>query len=84
MNVIQEIVDRLVDEGGQEVRPKMLKILHRFTKKDEDVYNASYGRVSGWLARHEQVAPEVPDLSDLEKELKLVREWWKRIRSYQN
>lgn len=82
--VIQEIVDRLVDEGGQEVRTKMLKILPRFTKEDEDMYNASYGRVSGWLVRHEQVTPEVPDMSDLEEELKRVREWWKRIRSYQN
>jgi energy-coupling factor transporter ATP-binding protein EcfA2 len=81
--LIQEVRDRVFAEGELEVRPKMLKVLAKFSDKDDAEFQGSYWRISSWITRHEQESSEVPELSDLESELSLVRDWWKRIKSYQ-
>ena len=83
----QEIVGALLAEGGLEVRPKMVKILARFSDNDEKEFQASYSRASQWAKRHDKsvlvnyVAPEV---DALEKELDQVASWFKRVRGYKN
>ena len=81
----QEIVGRVLAEGGLEVRPKMVKILARFSDEDDKEFQASYSRVSQWAKRHDKsalvnyVAPEV---GDLEAELKRVDSWSRRVKGY--
>lgn len=81
----QEVVGSILAEGGLEVRPRMLKILVKFSEDDDREYQASYSRVSLWAKRHDKsgmanyVAPE-PEA--LEEELNSVNEWFKRIKRY--
>ena len=81
----QEVVGQIISEGGIEVRPKMIKILSKFTESDEREFQASYSRVSQWTKRHDKsdkvnyVAPEV-DI--LENELNHIKEWFNRIKTY--
>ncbi|MGO9570905.1 MAG: AAA family ATPase [Desulfomonilaceae bacterium] len=83
----QVIVGPILAEGGLEVRPNMVKILVRFTVDDEREFAASYSRVSQWASRHDKsnmvnyVAPEV---STLENELKVVDQWFKRVKAYKD
>ena len=83
----QEIVGPIVSEGGLEVRPAMVRGLVQFSNKDNREFQASYSRISQWAKRHDKsgkvnyVAPEV---SKLESELNLVRDWFERVRRYKN
>jgi hypothetical protein len=69
------------------VRPAKFRILARITEADDLEFQQSYTHCSEWLRRHDKdpernyVAPE-PD--DLESELALVREWFKRVRKYRD
>jgi energy-coupling factor transporter ATP-binding protein EcfA2 len=81
----QEIVGQVLAEGGLEVRPKMVKILARFSDEDRQEFDASYSRVSQWLKRHYKSAVVnyvPPDVAILESELGLVDTWFKRVRGY--
>lgn len=81
----QEILSQVLADGGLEVRPRMVKVLTRFSQADDDEFQASYSRVSQWALRHDKstltnyVAPTV---ADLEAELLLVDGWFKRIKGY--
>lgn len=81
----QEIVGPILAEGGLEVRPKMVKVLARFSEGDQTEFEASYSRASQWAKRHDKsalvnyVAPEV---ADLEAELDGVETWFKRVKGY--
>lgn len=83
----QEIIGQVLADGGLEVRPQMVKVLTRFTEKDDRDFQASYSRVSQWAKRHDKstlvnyVAPTTPTL---EEELGLVDEWFKRVRRYKD
>lgn len=80
-----EIVYMVVDPGTSEVRPKMFKVLARITEDDDREFQQSYGRISAWVRRHDKspttnyVAPEP---SEFEQELKGVRAWFDRIKTY--
>ena len=82
-----EIVYQVVDPGTSEVRPRMFKVLARVTDQDDREFQQSYARVSGWARRHDKspitnyVAPEP---SELEDELKLIREWFDRVKRYRS
>ena len=81
----QEIVGPILAEGGLEVRPKMVKLLVRFSNADYTEFNASYSRVSRWAPRHDQSALVnyvAPDVADLETELRNVGTWFKRVKRY--
>jgi energy-coupling factor transporter ATP-binding protein EcfA2 len=81
----QEIVGSVLAEGGLEVRPLMVKVLARFTEVDRKEFEASYSRVSQWVRRHDKssaVNYVAPDNGQLESELALVTEWFKRVKSY--
>lgn len=81
----QEIVDPVLAEGGLEVRPKMVKILARFSDTDYSEFEASYGRVSQWAKRHDKstlVNYVAPEISDLEAELERVESWFRRVKGY--
>lgn len=83
----QDIVGQVLADGGLEVRPKMVRVLARFTEEDYLIFDDSYRRVSRWARRHDNSAYlnyVSPPLSELEKELGLVDEWFKRVRAYSN
>ena len=81
----QEIVGPVLADGGLEVRPMMVKVLARFSDDDHGEFEASYSKVSRWARRHDKstrlnyVAPE---LLELESELALVDQWFRRVRKY--
>jgi hypothetical protein len=63
----------------------MVKVLARFTEVDRKEFEASYSRVSQWVRRHDKssaVNYVAPDNGQLESELALVTEWFKRVKSY--
>lgn len=81
----QEIVGQVVAEGGLEVRPRMVKVLTKFSEIDEREFEGSYSRVSLWTKRHDKsgrVNFVAPSVGVLEDELALVDRWFKRIKSY--
>jgi energy-coupling factor transporter ATP-binding protein EcfA2 len=81
----QEIVGQVLAEGGLEVRPKMVKVLALFSDDDYREFDASYARVSQWVKRHDK-SPKVnyvtPELDILESEMRLVEEWYQRVKRY--
>jgi energy-coupling factor transporter ATP-binding protein EcfA2 len=83
----QELVGLVLAEGGLEVRPSMVKILARFSDTDDAEFQASYSRVSQWAKRHDKSAMVnyvAPEISTLEAEIKLVVEWFGRVKGYKN
>ena len=83
----QEVVGQVLADGGLEVRPKMVRVLARFSSDDYLEFDGSYSRASRWARRHDKSALVnyvAPSLTDLENELELVDQWFKRVRRYQN
>lgn len=81
----QEIVGPIVAEGRMEVRPQMVRVLAKFSDKDESEFQASYGRVSKWANRHDKSVKAnyvAPSIDELENELDFVKAWFKRVRKY--
>ena len=81
----QELVGPVLAEGGLEVRPMMVKILVRFSETDGREFLASYSRVSQWAKRHDKSALinyVSPEVGLLEEELKLVEQWFSRVKQY--
>ncbi len=83
MNLL--IVNELVDRGTNEVKPRMLKILPKFTQADHDEFQAAYAKTSSWAARHDNapeenyVAPTVDELCD---EVAWLKVWHARVKRY--
>jgi energy-coupling factor transporter ATP-binding protein EcfA2 len=81
----QEVVGPVLAEGGLEVRPKMVKVLARFSDQDHQEFDGSYGQVSQWAKRHDKsvaVNYVAPDIDKLDEELRLVEGWFKRVKGY--
>jgi energy-coupling factor transporter ATP-binding protein EcfA2 len=81
----QEIVGPVLAEGGLEVRPMMVRVLARFSDEDHREFEGSYGRTSQWARRHDKsvsVNYVAPDVHKLDEELRLVENWFKRVRGY--
>lgn len=80
-----EVISQVFDTATFEVKPMKFRILGRITPRDDDEFQESYGRCSKWASRHDK-SPEInyvaPEPAVLEEELKRVREWWKRIKTY--
>ena len=83
----QEIVGTILVEGGTEVQPAMVRVLAHFSDQDNQEFQASYRRISGWAKRHNKSAVinyVSPEVSKLEEELGFVRAWLDRVKSYKN
>ena len=83
----QYIIEPILADGGLEVRPKMIKILAKFSDTDEREFQASYSRISKWTRRHDksgQVNYTPPDVDELKAELDRVKKWLGRIKRYQD
>ena len=82
-----DIVNLVFDKETSEVHPKMFRMLSRITDRDNREFQASYGRCSKWLRRHDK-SPDSnyvsPDTDEMEAELRLVREWRNRVCRYAN
>jgi hypothetical protein len=58
-----------------------------FTDADGREFQASSSRVSQWAKRHDKsgmVNYVAPGIKSLEEQLKLVEEWFKRVKAYKN
>lgn len=81
----QEVVGPVLAEGGLEVRPRMVKVLARFSDGDHHEFEGSYGRASQWAKRHDKslaVNYVAPDIDKIEEELRLVDGWFRRVKGY--
>ena len=81
----QEVVGQVLAEGGLEVRPKMVRVLARFSSDDHLEFDGSYARASRWARRHDKSALVnyvAPTLTELGAELELVDRWFRRVRGY--
>ena len=81
----QEIVGQILAGGGLEVRPRMVRVMARFTDADDTEFQASYSKVSQWAKRHDKsplVNYVAPEAADLETELALVDAWFRRVKQY--
>jgi hypothetical protein len=64
-----------------------VKVLARFSNDDDQVFQASYSRVSQWAKRHDKsvlINYVAPEIQALEIELSLVDSWFKRVKGYKN
>lgn len=80
-----EIVAPVVDPATNYVQPKQLRVLARITEDDNNELQQSYGRISGWLRRHDappQSNPVAPEPQEMRNELARVRAWFERVRKY--
>lgn len=82
-----EIAQPIFDLTSSEVHPKMLKVVARITEEDEQQFQSSYGKASEWARRHDK-SPSLnyvpPEPEELEKELKEIREFAKRVKGYKS
>lgn len=80
-----DIINRVVDRGTLEIRPRLFRLLADITHEDDEEFQQSYGRCSQWARRHDK-SPETnyvaPEISALESELSLIRTWHDRVRKY--
>jgi ABC-type hemin transport system ATPase subunit len=80
-----EVVHQVFDTATFRVRPLNFRVLASITPEDDAEFQDSYGRCSLWAPRHDK-SPEInytpPEPDELEEELKRVRAWQKRIKSY--
>jgi len=83
--VRNDIVGKVVDRGTTEVRPKMVKLLAQITTEDNTDFQSGYSQVSKWAPRHdksEEVNFVAPSVDEMEKELKRIDDFYKRINAY--
>ena len=81
------ITSPLFDPGTQHVAPKRFRLLVSIGPEDNQVFQESYSRISRWARRHDkslEVNSVPPGIEELEDELKLVRQWFDRVRKYGN
>lgn len=83
--VRSEVVNRVVDRGTSEVRPKMFRLLANITPDDDTDFQSGYGQVSKWARRHdksEEVNYTAPTIAELNEELERMIAWQKRMVGY--
>lgn len=83
--VRSEVVNRVVDRGTSEVRPKMFRLLANITSEDDTAFQAGYGQVSKWARRHdksEEVNYTAPSIEELNEELERMIAWQRRMAGY--
>jgi outer membrane murein-binding lipoprotein Lpp len=80
-----EIIAPVVDPATDFVQPKQFRLLAKITEDDNDEFQHSYARISGWLRRHDappQSNPVAPEPQEMRDELARVRTWFDRVRKY--
>jgi energy-coupling factor transporter ATP-binding protein EcfA2 len=83
--VRSEIVFTAVDRGTTEVRPKKFRVFVKVTEQDDTDFQIGYGNVSKWARRHdksEETNYIAPTVTEMEEELKRIREFWDRVKRY--
>lgn len=84
--ITSEIINRVYDRNRSEVRPLMVRMLAKITEDDNTDYQDGYGKTSKWALRHDK-AEETnyvpPEPSDLLWEYERLKEFGRRIKSYQ-
>ena len=80
------VLNPVFDPSAMELRPRKFRVLVKIVESDDEQFQTSYHKISRWVARHDK-SPDLnytlPDVTDLEKELELVCEWFDRIRRYE-
>ena len=84
---LEEVVLGPVQRRGElELRPTNLKVFARFTDTDDREFQAAFTRC-GERGSHDPSAElnrSLPDLTELEDDLNVLREWHRRVRQYAN
>lgn len=80
-----DIVNRVVDRGTTEVKPKMFRLLAKITDPDDTDFQAGYGAVTKWARRHdksEEVNYTSPTIEELKAEIDRLKTWRERVSKY--
>ena len=84
--ISQVIAEPLVDFRSLEVRVGKLRIIGRVTEQDVKTYDDSYSRISRWASRHDPhpaLNYSPPTVEELNDEIKVIRDWLERVKTYQ-
>lgn len=85
--VSQEIAAQLVTADTRTVQTRMMKVVRQVNDEDDKQFQESYSRISAWAPRHDNhpdfnyVAPTV---EELQREVDLIGEWFKRVKRYKS
>lgn len=83
--VRSEVVNKVVDRGTTEVRPRMFRMLAQITEADNIDFQSGYGMTSKWARRHdksEEVSYTPPTVDEMDAELSRLEAWQKRMVGY--
>ncbi|GFZ82803.1 AAA family ATPase [Nesterenkonia alkaliphila] len=84
-SVTTEVMNQVFDRGRSQVRMMKFRLLADITDADNQDVQDGYGATSLWGRRHDKAAETnyvAPEPADLERELKRLTEWQKRVRKY--
>lgn len=80
-----DVVNKVVERGTGEVKPKMIKLLAAITDDDNRDFQNGYSQVSKWARRHdksEEVNFTAPTIDEMQAELDRAVAWQKRLSGY--
>jgi hypothetical protein len=83
--VRSEVVNKVVDRGTTEVRPKMFRLLAGITDADDTDFQTGYGVASKWARRHdksEEVNYTAPTPDEIQDEIARIKAWRDRVNKY--
>lgn len=83
--VRSEVVNKVVDRGTTEVKPKMFRLLAEITAEDNDDFQQGYAASSRWAERHdpsEEIGYMPPEPDEIEQEYERIKAWRVRLKKY--
>lgn len=84
-SVTTEVMNQVFDRGSSQVRMMKFRLLAEITEADNQDVQDGYGATSRWGRRHDKAVETnyvAPEPTDLERELKRLTEWQKRVKKY--
>lgn len=84
-SVTTEVMHQVFDRGSSQVRMMKFRMLVEITADDNQDLQDGYGATSRWGRRHDKAAETnyvAPEPADLERELKRLTDWQKRVKKY--
>jgi len=84
-SVTTEVMNQVFDRGSSQVRMMKFRMLAEITTDDNQDLQDGYGATSRWGRRHDKAAETnyvAPEPADLERELKRLTDWQKRVKKY--
>lgn len=84
-SVTTEVLNQVFDRGSSQVRMMKFRMFAEITSDDNQDLQEGYGATSRWGRRHDKAVETnyvAPEHEDLERELKRLIDWQKRVKKY--